>query len=229
MKGNYSMNNNIIKRDFALPFIYIIMISLINFFNDNLYINYTVEIFMILSLFLLWCIFHKDNYKKQLLNGFMFVKSHYKYILILSILMLTAKNLFVFIVKNFAPSNISFVQTQNDISIQNELSQSILAASLIFITSVIGAPIIEEFLFRHLLIGELGKKFNYTYMSVLSLLVFSSLHVVSSKSFLELGPYIIISLCIIISYIKTGKKLSIAISLHFINNLHAYFMLFINS
>ena len=43
-----------------------------------------------------------------------------------------------------------------------------------FVLIVIVGPIVEELVFRHLLIGELGKKFNFIVMGVISAL---SLHI----------------------------------------------------
>ena len=84
------------------------------------------------------------------------------------------------------------------------------------------APINEEFLFRHLLIGELGKKFSFTLMSIISVIIFASLHGTEAKSPLEIVMYLIIAIGLAYVYLKSGRKLSVAIALHALNNLIAY-------
>ena len=86
-------------------------------------------------------------------------------------------------------------------------------------------PIIEEFFFRYLLIGQLGKKFDYYIMSFISLVVFTFLHVIFAKSPFEIGPYLIISFFLVFTYLKTGHSLSSAITLHILNNTHGFLLL----
>ncbi|MEJ7175461.1 CPBP family intramembrane glutamic endopeptidase, partial [Staphylococcus caprae] len=61
---------------------------------------------------------------------------------------------------------------------------------ILFLDIVIVTPIVEELLFRHLLIHELGKKLTYVVMYVLSILIFASVHVTDAQSPFEIGPYI---------------------------------------
>ena len=51
---------------------------------------------------------------------------------------------------------------------------------------VIVTPIVEELLFRHLLIHELGKKLTYGLMYVVSILMFAGVHVTEAQSPFEL-------------------------------------------
>ncbi|SCS42575.1 CPBP family intramembrane glutamic endopeptidase [Staphylococcus caeli] len=183
----------------------------------------TLEIVGFLTIFGFWMLFHSKNFKQKLYQGFHNIKRHWKLIGVTFIIMIVFNAIYPYLVDTFAPEQWKFEQTQNDKLIES-MYQSPLAIALSFFTIVIIAPVTEEFLFRYLLIGELGKKFNFIVMSVVSVLVFASLHVTSAKSPLEIVMYIIIAVGIVYVYLKTQRSLATAIALHAMNNLFAYIM-----
>ena len=54
---------------------------------------------------------------------------------------------------------------------------------------VIAGPVVEELVFRHIIIGELGKKFNFIVMGIVSAITFTLIHVTDAKSPFEFGAY----------------------------------------
>ena len=77
-------------------------------------------------------------------------------------------------------------------------------------------------IFRHLLIGELGKKFNAIVMGVISAILFSLMHVMGAESPLEIGSYLILAIAMVYAYIKSGFKLIASVSIHMLNNLISF-------
>lgn len=108
-----------------------------------------------------------------------------------------------------------------------EMFATPVSTILAFFSIVIIAPMTEEFLFRHLIIGELGKKLNFYVMSVISIIVFASLHVTEAKSPLEIVMYLAIAVGIVYVYMKSQRSLAVAIALHALNNLLAYIFMII--
>ena len=52
----------------------------------------------------------------------------------------------------------------------------------LYIDIAILTPFVEELLFRHLLIHELGKKLTYGVMYVISIVIFAGVHCIDAKS-----------------------------------------------
>ncbi|WP_162542983.1 CPBP family intramembrane glutamic endopeptidase, partial [Klebsiella pneumoniae] len=77
-----------------------------------------------------------------------------------------------------------------------------------FIDIVILTPIIEELIFRHILIHELGKKISYGFAIVISVIAFSSIHVLNATSPFEIGGYFIIAIGLTLVYLKSDKNLA---------------------
>ncbi|MCS4486442.1 CPBP family intramembrane glutamic endopeptidase [Staphylococcus americanisciuri] len=93
---------------------------------------------------------------------------------------------------------------------------------IMFIGIVIAAPIMEELLFRHLLIGELGKKFNIRFMSILSVILFALLHMQAAQTLLEIVPYLLLGSMFVITYVKSNGNIAVSIVTHMFNNLVAF-------
>ncbi len=87
---------------------------------------------------------------------------------------------------------------------------------------MIVGPIVEEIVFRHILIGELGKKFNFIAMSIVSVFLFAFIHVTDAKSPFEFGPYLILSIILVFTYLKSGRNLGSTIALHIANNFVSF-------
>ena len=93
---------------------------------------------------------------------------------------------------------------------------------ILFIDIVIFTPIIEELLFRHLIIHELGKKLTYGLMYIVSIVGFTYFHCTDAVSPFEAGPYFIAAVVFVIGYHFSHRNLAVPIALHMITNLIAF-------
>lgn len=93
----------------------------------------------------------------------------------------------------------------------------VLGTSLLFLSVVILAPIVEEILFRGIFFNVLGKKHSTLFAMMMSSIVFGVLHLET------MVPTFIIGLVICFIYQQTGSLL-LAILAHFFNNLMAFVM-----
>ncbi|MCG7339092.1 CPBP family intramembrane metalloprotease [Staphylococcus sp. ACRSN] len=228
--------------DFTLPVIYFIssilfsiiymvlalIISIVigwrtSFFEGQIFdsVQQIIELMVFIVLFGIWILFYRHSFKQQLMNGIKNIKHYWKLIIVTFIVLFILKVIYPELVNIFAPEAWKFEETENDKLIE-QMFVTPFSTILAFFSVVIIAPVTEEFLFRHLLIGELGKKFNFIIMSIISVIIFASLHVTEAKSPLEIVMYLLIAIGIAFVYLKTGKKLSVAIGLHALNNLVAY-------
>ncbi|MCA2503997.1 CPBP family intramembrane glutamic endopeptidase [Staphylococcus xylosus] len=224
--NNYhSYWTDITKRDFILPIVYLILNTSTSFFTNSSIYSSILELVNIVLILILWSLLHKSNFNYQINRGINSLIQNKKLVILTFLCVLILKTLYSWLVNNFIPIRFQYNQTQNDAAINELLNNNFLTLLLVFVTSVIGAPIIEEFFFRHLLIGELGKKFNYYIMAFVSLFVFAILHVTFANSPFEIGPYLIVSFSLVYIYLKTNHSLSSAIALHILNNIHGFCLL----
>ncbi|WP_156144267.1 CPBP family intramembrane glutamic endopeptidase [Sinomonas humi] len=93
---------------------------------------------------------------------------------------------------------------------------------------VILGPFVEEFIFRHLMIGKLSLYLNRWVCYVLSTVLFASLHVLSSSAFTmqTLAPYLGLGAVLVFAYAWTGNNLAFSISLHGLKNLLSVVLLY---
>ena len=124
----------------------------------------------------------------------------------------------------FLPEKFQFNDTENNKDIAKMFTHGWLVPFL-FLDIVILTPFVEELIFRHLIIHELGKKLTYGLMYIVSILIFASLHCVGAKSPFEIGPYIIIASMIVFVYHKTGRNLAVTITMHTINNAVSFLIM----
>ncbi|NWK83469.1 CPBP family intramembrane metalloprotease [Staphylococcus sp. GSSP0090] len=234
-------------RDFLLPFIYwignfclsIVILTIMIAMNEtqekgtssfNVNITGTSSLVMEIISFIiivgLWILFHRHSFKTSWIQGLQNIKQHWKLITITFIAMLVFKEIYPYFVDAFAPEQWKFKETQNDKIVEGMFATPV-STILAFFSIVIIAPMTEEFLFRHLIIGELGKKLNFYVMSVISIIVFASLHVTEAKSPLEIVMYLVIAVGIVYVYLKSNRSLAVAIALHTLNNLVAYIFMVI--
>ncbi|MCF7587009.1 CPBP family intramembrane metalloprotease [Staphylococcus epidermidis] len=80
----------------------------------------------------------------------------------------------------------------------------------------------EELLFRHLIIHELGKKLTYGLMYIVSIVGFTYFHCTDAVSPFEAGPYFIAAVVFVIGYHFSHRNLAVPIALHMITNLIAF-------
>lgn len=116
--------------------------------------------------------------------------------------------------------------SQNQESIQS-LAQSIpwwFTAPLL----VVLGPFVEEYVFRHLMIGKLSRYLNRWVCYALSLAFFASLHTLSTAGFTiqALAPYLGLGAVLVFAYAWTGNNLAFSISLHALKNLLSVILMY---
>ena len=122
---------------------------------------------------------------------------------------------------DFLPKSLQYGETQNQMLLE-ELFDNNWMLPLLFIDIVILTSFIEELIFRHLIIHELGKKITYGFATVLSVTLFACIHVMGATSPFEIGSYIIIGASLAFVYIKSGMNLAVSITLHSLNNFISF-------
>lgn len=101
---------------------------------------------------------------------------------------------------------------------------------LMILMTVVGAPLVEEYLFRHLLIGKLSRWINVWVCAVVSVLAFTLLHFLGTGGdfrLVETVPYLTLAVAITVSYILMGRSFGYAVLLHMVNNGIAIAMLYL--
>lgn len=87
---------------------------------------------------------------------------------------------------------------------------------------VVIGPFVEEYIFRHLLIGKLSRRVNIWLCCVMSTVLFAALHVVREGITLSvLLPYLAIGATLVLVYVWTGKNLMFSYFVHAAKNLLA--------
>lgn len=115
------------------------------------------------------------------------------------------------------PKHLQFDNTQNQM-ILLQLFDNPWAWPVLFIDIVILTPIIEELIFRHLIIHELGKKIGYTAGAILSIIIFAGIHVTGAVSPFEFGVYAIMAGALVFVYMYSRRNLAVSIAFHMIIN-----------
>ena len=84
---------------------------------------------------------------------------------------------------------------------------------------VIG-PFVEEYIFRHLLIGKLSRHVNRWICYTASVLVFAALHIAGREAitFQSLAPYLGLGLVLVFAYVWTANNLMFSYFLHALKN-----------
>lgn len=86
---------------------------------------------------------------------------------------------------------------------------------------VILAPFVEEYIFRHLLIGKLSRYWNIWACSILSVLLFASIHIVGKESLSlpVLMPYLATGAVLVGLYVWAGNNFMLSYGVHAAKNL----------
>lgn len=187
------------------------------------------QIFVLLGqclLLLLFYLMHRKSLIPLAIQRFKDLKKHIILIIVVLIAMYLAQFLYGNLIE-LLPEKYQFNNTENNKQIE-ELFKTRWIWPILFLDIVIVTPIVEELLFRHLIIHELGKKLTYGAMYVVSVLIFAGLHVLSASSPFEVGPYLIMAIGFVVAYHYSGHNLAITITLHMINNLISYFSIIIS-
>ncbi|MCK6091177.1 CPBP family intramembrane metalloprotease [Micrococcus endophyticus] len=101
---------------------------------------------------------------------------------------------------------------------------------LMILMTVVGAPLVEEYLFRHLLVGKLSRWVNVWVCAVVSMLAFTLLHFLGTGGqfdLVETVPYLTLAIAITVTYILMGRSFGYAVLLHMVNNGIAIAMLYL--
>ncbi|UZX04414.1 CPBP family intramembrane metalloprotease [Arthrobacter sp. CDRTa11] len=115
--------------------------------------------------------------------------------------------------------------SQNQAGLQ-ALMQRIPAWLTAPVLVVIG-PFVEEYLFRHLLIGKLSRRVNIWLCCILSTVLFAALHVVREGiTFTVLLPYLAMGATFVLVYVWTGKNLMFSYLVHAAKNLLAVIFIY---
>jgi uncharacterized protein len=111
--------------------------------------------------------------------------------------------------------------SQNQAGLQ-ELAQQIPVWLMVPLLVIVG-PFVEEYIFRHLLIGKLSRRVNIWICCALSVVLFAALHIVGQEAvtFAALLPYLAMGATLVFVYVWTGKNLMFAYFVHAAKNLLA--------
>lgn len=116
--------------------------------------------------------------------------------------------------------------SENQLGIQG-LLQRVPAWLMVPLLVVLG-PFVEEYLFRHLLIGKLSQYVNIWICCAISVGVFASIHVVGREGLVlpALAPYLGMALVLVAVYVWTGKNLMFSYFVHAAKNLLAVVLIY---
>jgi len=107
------------------------------------------------------------------------------------------------------------------------LMQQIPAWLMVPLLVIVG-PFVEEYIFRHLLIGKLSRKLNLWLCCALSVVLFATLHLVGQESLTlpVLMPYLAMGATLVFVYVWTGKNVMFAYFVHAAKNLLAVIFIY---
>lgn len=114
----------------------------------------------------------------------------------------------------------------NQASVQEFIQQ--VPAWLVVPLLVVVAPFVEEYFFRHLLIGKLSRRINIWVCCGLSVVLFATLHVLGKQevTLTVLLPYLAMGASLVFVYVWTGKNLMFSYFVHAAKNLLAVVFLY---
>ncbi|WPR64306.1 type II CAAX endopeptidase family protein [Glutamicibacter protophormiae] len=120
------------------------------------------------------------------------------------------------------------VATSENQAMLEEMSNAVPLPVMLAVTALFG-PFVEEYLFRHLLIGKLSRKLNVWVCAAISVLAFASIHFIGSGigNWTEILPYLMLGVMMSVAYILSGKSMAYAYMLHVINNAIALLMVYL--
>ncbi|MDN4645165.1 CPBP family intramembrane glutamic endopeptidase [Arthrobacter sp. PsM3] len=114
------------------------------------------------------------------------------------------------------------VQTSANQAGLQALMQQVPAWLMVPLLVIVG-PFVEEYIFRHLLIGKLSRKVNVWVCCVLSVVLFAALHIVGQEDLTlpVLLPYLAMGTVLVFVYVWTGKNVMFSYFVHASKNLLA--------
>lgn len=110
------------------------------------------------------------------------------------------------------------VKSENQLAIEG-MTQSVPFLTMFVVTAIMG-PFVEEYIFRHLLIGKLSRRLNVWLCVAISVVLFTGLHFVGAGSFdvTSAVPYTMLGIVMSVAYVLTGKSLAYSYVFHVFNN-----------
>lgn len=114
------------------------------------------------------------------------------------------------------------VQTSENQAGLQALMQQVPAWLMVPVLVLIG-PFVEEYIFRHLLIGKLSRRINIWVCCVLSVVLFAGIHIAGQEAITlpAMLPYLAMGATLVFVYVWTGKNLMFAYFVHAAKNLLA--------
>ncbi|MBI5974011.1 CPBP family intramembrane glutamic endopeptidase [Staphylococcus canis] len=174
---------------------------------------------LLVILYLAWS--HRHQLRNQMKNHFVHLKHSIKLILVAYIVYMIA-NIITNILMGFLPQKWQYTDTGNQEALK-VLFEDPKILPLVFISIAILTPITEELLFRHIVIGELGKKFGFITMGLISIVFFAAMHLFAAVSPFEAIPYLLMATMFVVVYIKSGGNILASIASHMLVNSLAFF------
>jgi uncharacterized protein len=107
------------------------------------------------------------------------------------------------------------------------LMQQVPAWLMVPLLVVVG-PFVEEYIFRHLLIGKLGRRINIWICCALSVVLFAALHIVGQEAITltALLPYLAMGATLVFVYVWTGRNVMFSYFVHAAKNLLAVILVY---
>ncbi|MGO4491164.1 lysostaphin resistance A-like protein [Arthrobacter sp. 2YAF22_2] len=107
------------------------------------------------------------------------------------------------------------------------LMQQVPAWLMVPLLVVVG-PFVEEYVFRHLLIGKLSRKLNIWACCALSVVLFAAIHIVGQETLTlpVLMPYLAMGAVLVFVYVWTGQNVMFSYFVHASKNLLAVIFIY---
>ncbi|HEY1156433.1 MAG: CPBP family intramembrane metalloprotease [Pseudarthrobacter sp.] len=107
------------------------------------------------------------------------------------------------------------------------LMQQVPAWLMVPLLVVVG-PFVEEYIFRHLLIGKMSRRVNIWICCLLSMVLFAALHIVGQEAvtLAALLPYLAMGATLVFVYVWTGKNMMFSYFVHAAKNLLAVILIY---
>lgn len=175
------------------------------FYNLSLSISFVTAQGLVLMLFFA---LHKFYIARVTRRQFKKAKKYVRQILIVVMMTFVLMLLIEWLVQ-WLPASLRFSATQYERRVEGLFLHPI-ALCFTFISMVVMRPMIEQLIYRHIMIHELGKKWNKKIIIVISIVVEAFVHTYDMVSIFEMIPYLLIASGATYLYIRTGQNLAVA-------------------
>lgn len=210
--------------NFFLPFICCVIYGIVMGIEEIDVMSITkVSLLVTVGITLIVCFLIKDFLKKEISNFMIKFKQNLKRSFIGGCYLVFTG----LIISSIISSLINIETTNNQIAIIENFN---IAPFLLFLESVLAAPIIEEIIFRGIVFNKLSRKFSNKKAIIISSIIFAGLHFLITLTTGELNDlpfiisYFVMSVIINIVYIKTNSLFG-GIIAHMLNNIFAFLSL----